>query len=179
MSRLLSIVADRQIDVILPFKHLTKGEIVASLAADGLRELAKSTISCVSYPLRQRTRKSCGICAACIFRRVALDAAGIDEAADTYQFNILGPHSVPPKKMNYLKAFLNQIDSLVETDHGRLPVSISKHLYQTGLVERGKSMEGYVDLYRRYRREWVAFITKAKLNGCKWASLIDLPLKAA
>lgn len=114
-----------------------------------------------------------------IFRRVALDAAGIDEAADTYQCDVLDPRSVPPKKMDYLKAFLNQIDSLVETDHGRLPVNISKHLYQTGLVELGESAEVYVDLYRRYRREWLAYVTKARLNGCKWANLIDLPVKAA
>lgn len=73
----------------------------------------------------------------------------------------------------------NQIDSLAETDAGRLPVSISKHLYQTDMVERGGFTEVYVELYRKYRREWLAFVTKAKLNGCQWANLIDLPQKAA
>jgi hypothetical protein len=84
-----------------------------------------------------------------------------------------------PKKARYLKAFLNQIDSLAETDEGRLPVSISKHLYQTDLLERGGSTRVYVDLYKKYRREWLAFITKAKLNGCGWANLIHLPPQAA
>ena len=105
--------------------------------------------------------------------------AGIDETRGTYQSDVLDHHSLSPKKLNYLKAFLNQIDSLAETDVGRLPVSVSKHLYQTGLVERGGSTEVYVDLYKRYRREWLAFVTKAKLNGCQWANLIDLPPKAA
>ena len=165
--------------MVLPFRQLTKGELVCSLNSAELRELARSTVSCVGYPLRHRTRKSCGLCAACIFRRVALDAAGIDEAADTYQFDVLNRPSGSPRKLNYLKAFLNQIDSLAETDFGRLPVNISKHLYQTGLVERGASTEVYVDLYNKYRREWLAFVTKAQLNGCKWANLIDLPPKAA
>ena len=84
-----------------------------------------------------------------------------------------------PKKMSYLIAFLNQIDSLVETEHGRLPVAISKHLYQTELIKRGQPLDEYVDLYRRYRNEWIGFVTKAKSNGCKWTSLIDLPAKAA
>jgi hypothetical protein len=40
-------------------------------------------------------------------------------------------------------------------------------------------MEAYVDLYRRYRREWLTFVTEARLNGCKWSHLIDLPQRAA
>ena len=179
MSQLLSVVADHPIDVKLPFEQMTKGELVCSLTSDELRALARDTVSCVSYPLRHRTRKSCGFCAACLFRRVALHTAGINEADDTYQFDVLNRLKVAPKKLNYLKAFLNQIDSLAETDLGRLPVSISKHLYQTGLVERGAPMEVYIDLYKRYRSEWLAFVSKAELNGCQWAGLIDLPPKAA
>lgn len=179
MSRLLSVVSEHPIDVTLPFKQLTKGELVCSLNSPELRELARATVSCVSYPLRHRTRKSCGLCAACLFRRVAMHAAGIDEAGDTYQNDVLNHLSVAPKKLNYLKAFLNQIDSLAETDCGRLPVSISKHLYQTDLVERGGSTEVYVNLYKKYRREWLAFVAKAETNGCQWANLIDLPPKAA
>lgn len=179
MSQLLSVVADHPIDVRLPFGQMTKGELVRSLESAELRDLARATISCVSYPLRHRTRKSCGPCAACLFRRVALNAAGIDELRGTYQFDVLNRQSSVPKNLSYLKAFLNQIDSLTETDAGRLPVSISKHLYQTGLVERGGSTRIYVDLYRKYRREWLAFVRKAKLNGCQWANLIDLPPKAA
>lgn len=179
MSQLLSVVADHPIDVKLPFDQMTKGELVRSLDSAELRDLARATVSCVSYPLRHRTRKSCGLCAACLFRRVALNVADIDEVRGTYQSDVLDLHSLPPKKMNYLKAFLNQIDSLAETDAGRLPVCISKHLYQTGLVERGGSTEVYVELYRKHRLEWLAFVTKAKLNGCQWANLIDLPQKAA
>ena len=41
------------------------------------------------------------------------------------------------------------------------------------------SKEDYVNLYGRSRGEWLAFVTKAKLNGCKWANLIDLPTQAA
>ena len=179
MAQLLSVVADHPIDVKLPFEQMTKGELVCSLNSGELRALARATVSCVSYPLRHRTRKSCGLCAACLFRRVALHAAGIDETRDTYQIDVLNHPSVAPKKLNYLKAFLNQIDSLAETGCGRLPVSISKHLYQTGLVERGGSTEVYMNLYKKYRLEWLAFVTKAETNGCQWANLIDLPPKAA
>ncbi|MEK6235830.1 MAG: 7-cyano-7-deazaguanine synthase [Planctomycetales bacterium] len=175
-TSLLSVVAGRRIDVLLPFKGLTKGEIVATLNSDGLRELARSTVSCASYPLRQQTRKSCGLCAACIFRRVALHAADIDEVADAYQHDVLELRSTAPmKKMNYLRAFLNQIDSLVETDQGRLPTIITNHLRRTGLIKQGESEKDYIDLYRKYRREWLDFAAKAKRNGCEWANQMDLP----
>ena len=54
MSRLLSLAAERQIEVCLPFKKMTKGEVVRTLNADGLREIVPLTASCVHYPLRQK-----------------------------------------------------------------------------------------------------------------------------
>ena len=181
MTRLLSAVADRQINVILPFMHLTKGEVVSSLNTGRLDDVARSTVSCVSYPLRQEIGKSCGLCPACIFRRVALNASGICEPVGTYQYDVLNlrPGIVPPEKTKYLRAFLNQIDSLSETDQGHLPVNIVNHLRQTEVIERGQSLDDYVNLYQRYRNEWIAFITKAKSNGCTWTNLIDLPSNAA
>ena len=146
-------------------------------------DIARATISCAHFPVRTEKgggQRSCGLCPACIFRRVALNAADIHEDADRYQYDLFDPQrTIPPKKMNYLIAFLNQIDSLSETDQGRLPVSISKNLRQTKLIERGEPLDEFVNLYRRYRNEWIAFVIQAKSNGCEWTRFIDLPSRAA
>ena len=112
MSQLLSVVADRPIEVKLPYWHLTKRKLVCSLNRAELRELARETVSCVSFPLRHRTRKCCGVCAACLFRRVALHAAGIDEPGCTYQSDVLNQSSVASPKLDEMNGcqWANLID---------------------------------------------------------------------
>lgn len=184
MSRLLSFVCGYPIAAILPFMNRTKGEVVKSLRADSLERIAKSTISCAHFPVRleKGTRcKSCGICPACIFRRLALHAAGIGEDPGAYQHDILNPSScrIGPKKLRYLMAYLLQVDSLAELDQNRLPLIIARHLQSTGVLVPGDSQQPYVDLFRRYRTEWYGLLGAARSNGCDWARRIDLSGQAA
>jgi 7-cyano-7-deazaguanine synthase in queuosine biosynthesis len=184
MSQLLSEAAGRQIDVTLPFRHMTKGEVAKSLNVGSLPEMARVTASCAHYPMRNEkggTWKSCGLCPACIFRRVALHSAGLDEPEGAYEHDLLNPHSDPVewKKRKYLAAFLNQIDSWTDLDKNILPIAVLQHLVGTEIVGVGEPVQVYVDLYKRYRLEWLEFIASARKNGCSWANLVDLPGQAA
>ena len=183
MSEILSIAAGREIHFNLPFFHMTKGEIVESPSQERLCHIAASTVSCAHYPLRHRERKACGVCPACIFRRVAMHAAGIAEPDATYQVDILAQSGITnrlrAKHVKYLYAFLLQVDVLADLDRGEIPNRLRRHLLQTGVVERGESLQPYVDLYRRYRQQWLGFVARARANGCCWAKLIGLPEAAA
>lgn len=181
MSGLLAEVSGRSIDVQLPFQPLTKSEVVRSLSQKSLRDVAHASASCVAYPLRQASAKSCGLCPACIFRRVALHEAGIEEPSSVYHFDLLDPceAELPRRRMKYLLAFLNQIDSFSAIPNDKLPISVSKHLSQTGLLGVGDSQKPFVDLFSKYHSEWLSFIRTAKDKGCQWSNLIDLPNEAA
>ena len=180
MGKLLTLAAERPLSVTLPFWQMTKSEVVQSLTYGKLAELAVETISCVSYPLRHRVRKSCGVCPACIFRRVALVAAGIEEPSHRYQCDLLDRRSsLNPEKLQYLKAFLLQVDHLSEVDEHRLPPLISRHLRLTRVLEEDQTVETYLPLYRRYRHEWLSFIGKARSHDCEWTDLIDVGRQAA
>jgi len=184
MATLLSLAAEKQIEFRLPFLEFTKGEIVQKLSLLGLQSLARATVSCVSYPLRHlrdRGWKSCGVCPACVFRRLALHAGGIDESPEIYDLDLLDPVSdrMGPKKLRYLKAFLLLVDQLGELDENRLPIVFDRHLRETGVLGSEISLASCLDLYRRYRKEWLAFLERARSNGCRWSNLIDLPGKAA
>jgi hypothetical protein len=181
MSRLLGEVSGRTIDVQLPFEGLTKGEVVRALTQANLRDVAHASASCVGYPLRQMSAKSCGLCPACIFRRVALHAAEIEEPKTTYHYDLLDPKAskLSHRKIRYLLAFLNQIDSLSSVADHQLPISVSKHLSRTELIRAGDSQQPFIQLYAKYHREWLSFIRTAKAKSCQWCDLIDLPAKAA
>ena len=177
MSRLLSAVANRRMELCLPFIAFTKAELVKALAEDHLEDLARSTVSCVHYPLRDPDSKSCGLCPGCIFRRVALTVAGIDEDDDPYKYDLLGEDTsvLDKERLKYLKAFIIQIDRLSELDSpGRVPRFFRRHLVGTKIVQPDRSMDFFADLFRRYRREWLQFIGYAQAKNLAWAGLLEL-----
>lgn len=184
MSQLLSHVMDQQLNVTLPFMEFTKGEVAKSLGLDKFKEIANSTISCAHYPVRLEkgdSWMSCVLCPACIFRRVALHAAGIEEPSNVYQHDLLDPASskLDKKKLRFLLAYLVQIDSWSQLDQGQLPLLVTRHLRTTNVLQPGESAQPYLNLFLRYRNEWHRLIEQARGNGCGWASRIDLPGQAA
>jgi len=184
MSELLTHVVGHDFHVVLPFAGMTKGELVGGLASEELRKLAASTVSCAHFPVRVEQGdhwRSCGLCPACIFRRVALHAAGIEEASDRYQHDLFDPRcsQLPAKKLRYLTAYLLQIDSLRDLDDSRLPPLIARHLAWTDVIHPGESPHSYVEMFRRYRSEWYGFLEQVRRQGGAFASRIDLPGQAA
>lgn len=174
ISGLVSTVASREISFTLPFWEYTKGQMVRNLADAGLHRLAKSTVSCVSYPLRDKKSKQCGICPACIFRRQAILSAGIDEPARTYKYDIFSGNE-PPKegRLAYLKAFLMQVAELEEVQSGRrLPERVLRHLMGTGILRNGESSAPFIRLLSEYRREWLEVTQQAEQRGYSWTKLL-------
>lgn len=177
MSKLASLVADSEVEFTLPFKDRTKGEVVKALAGADLQGFAASTASCVGFPLRHSKQKQCGLCPACIFRREALRFAGIQEPEDAYKYDFLGPaervNRLPEKCLGYLKAFLMQIAQLRGIEGGdRLPPAFERHVVGTGIVPKGQSQKGVIQLLARYRDEWTEIASAARERGHAWAKLL-------
>lgn len=174
MSNLASHVADKELAFILPFKDQTKGEVVRHLADAELQALAPLTASCVGFPLRHSNQKQCGLCPACIFRRVAMESAGIHESGDAYRYDFLNEriNDVPDKRLAYLKAFLVQVAHLRDIENcENLPRFFERHIVPH-IIPKGHSQRGVIELLARYRDEWEKVASVARERGCLWASLL-------
>jgi len=177
MSKLASLVANEDVNFILPFEDRTKGEVVKTVAASDLLPFAAMTVSCIHYPIRHKKYKQCGLCPACIFRRQAMEVAGIQEPADTYKYDFIGSpplaNQIPEKRFLYLKAFLMQVAQLKNVDQrDRLPSAFERHVVSTGIVNRGESQKGVIALMARYADEWLTIADQARRNGHEWAKLL-------
>ncbi len=174
-SDLLQLVTNRDLAVELPHQYLTKAELTKSLVEAGLEELAVNTVSCVHYPLRNVKAKQCGTCPACIFRRQALQSAGVDESKSCYQHDLFSDASseIPKDKLDNLLAFLMQIDKLSQLDNSdQLPAFVIRHLRATGVIRSDSVPMELVDLYKRYRREWLSLIEIGQQKGWKWTQMM-------
>ncbi|MEZ6069464.1 MAG: 7-cyano-7-deazaguanine synthase [Pirellulales bacterium] len=183
MSDIASRVFDKPFRLSLPFAHQTKAEVVRALHDSQLGDLARETVSCVHYPVRNEAGKGhrqCGVCPACLFRRVALAAAGIDDPAHGYKFDVLDPSVVlAEKEARPLVAFLNQVDAINANTDAGLPAYVASHLRRIGVLKAGGDNSVLADLYRRYAAGWAAFIRQGRRNGCHWTKLIDARSAAA
>lgn len=177
MGRLVSHVAERPVSFELPYRFSTKAEMVRGLADDGLSELAFSTVSCVHFPLRRPgTEKQCGVCPACIGRRQAFLAAGVEEPISAYRFDVFGSGAgdVPASKLLDLKAALMQVADLSELeDDGRKPDLFRRHLFGTHVLSAGETVTPWIDVHRRYRDEWLRLLDRERTAGVSWASWVS------
>jgi 7-cyano-7-deazaguanine synthase in queuosine biosynthesis len=176
MSKLASLVGANEVEFTLPFMGNTKGELVKSLAGVDLQVFAASTASCIHYPIRHKKYKQCGVCPACIFRRAALRAGGIQEPENAYKYDFLGPaeriNHLPEKRLVYLKAFLIQVAQLRDIENiDRLPPAFEQHVVPH-IVPKGQSQKGVIQLLARYRDEWMNIALEGQAKGFKWAQLL-------
>ena len=180
MSDLVSRVAERRIDLILPHRDRTKAEIVRTLAEDGLADLARSTVSCVHYPVHGKA-KQCGYCPACIGRRQAMIVAGISEPDGAYEYDLFGSsqtvNAIEPTKLANLKATLMQVERLGELRRESLPEWFLRYALGTRAEEDRDALRSWVDVLLRYRAEWLDLIAMGQSKGWDWAKL--LPASAA
>ncbi len=178
MGELVSRVAGRRVDFALPHRDRTKAELVRVIVADGLEELARSTVSCVQ--LRGRA-KQCGYCAACIGRRQAMITAGIVEPVGAYEYDLFGPpevtNAIPLEKLNYLKATLKQVDRLGELGHRHLPEWFLSYSLGTRVEDSAAALEPWVQVLLRYRKEWLDLVALGQSRGWNWARW--LPVSSA
>lgn len=177
MARLITEVCGYDFTISLPFFQRTKGEVVKELAACGLAELSRRTVSCVHYPLREPKHKQCGVCPACILRRQSMAVAGIQEQEGTYKFDLFDSpqkaNSVLKKDRKYLNAFLNQLVQLTDVERNdSLPQRVRRHLLGTGIVSEQHPLEESIKVLRTYLDEWRVLIAQAKARGISWTNLV-------
>ena len=177
MSRLVSTVACRELALVLPFYYKTKGDVVSELAQEGLADIAKTTVSCVHFPLREKIGKQCGVCPACLFRRQAMITAGVEEVAGTYKYDLFTGHKgtagIPTKKLAFLKAFLMQVRELQEVRPGeKLPERLLRHLVGTSILQQSEPCGPYAQLLGRYRDQWLDVARQAELKGYSWTKML-------
>lgn len=172
VSALVSHVNDAPVQYVLPFAGQTKADLAAKLRELGLEELANKTISCILHPLRRDGWQQCGHCPACVFRRQAMRTAGIPEAEDAYAVDLFADQNtakaIPVKQMQAIRAFHQQVARLCELDSGRAPVSFRRYLMATNAVTSDEQLAPHVEVYRRYRREWLELIADARRRGLPW-----------
>jgi 7-cyano-7-deazaguanine synthase in queuosine biosynthesis len=177
MSRLASLVAERDVEFCLPFQELTKGELVTNLRRNELEQLANLSASCVNYPQRHCKQKQCGVCPACILRRQAMATAGIVEPENAYEHDFLGypqtESKIPAKRLQFLKAVLMQVAWLSGVEsRGQLPSAFARHLISTEILGRNQLQEDLIELLVRYRDEWMVIASEAERKGHNWAKLL-------
>jgi 7-cyano-7-deazaguanine synthase in queuosine biosynthesis len=171
MSGLISQVAEFPIVFRLPFFDRTKAEVVAGLCRAGLSDLVNSTASCIHYPLRHPRYKQCGICVACLDRRMALFAAGIEEPRDLYRYDLFstGHAPLPRSARNTINALFVQLYRLADLENGAaFHRTDLNYLHHTEVIAAGESPAALVDLYRRYRSEWLRLIAAGQERGWPW-----------
>jgi 7-cyano-7-deazaguanine synthase in queuosine biosynthesis len=181
MSKLVSRMADRPIDFVLPHRDYSKADLVRNLVEDGLSDLANSTISCVHYPVRLKA-KQCGYCPACIGRRLSMILGGVAEPDGVYAYDLFGApdvtNSIEPKKFEYLWAMLKQVDYLAELERRPLPEWFTGFALRTGVEGSTGALQPWVDVLLRYRREWLDLVEFGKSKGWNWARLLPVSCAA-
>jgi 7-cyano-7-deazaguanine synthase in queuosine biosynthesis len=153
-----------------PFALLTKGEVVGRLDPSHLPAL-RETNSCWSYAkvlpwarklgLGDFDGRHCGRCVPCVWRRAAVERAGLAHYDDEYLWD-----AVPPAKWGkwldrphftlLLDLYRACRSALAVTDDELL--DLCPELDQTG----PGSLSERLDLYRRYSAEVVAWFDRAK-----------------
>jgi hypothetical protein len=102
-----------------------------------------------------------------------MHAAGIAEPDHSYKHDIFNPSAsepIPVGRLKYLKAFLMQVAQLDQVEmNDRLPRAFERHVLSTGILQRGQSQKGLIELLARYRDEWIAIASHAQRNGDAWA----------
>jgi hypothetical protein len=154
----------------------TKGETLAAAQALESPPTWHDTRSCwqdsrrVSFDGR---RRQCGICAACMLRRMSMHTAGIVEASDEYIWDNLGASDIRAGVVigfaRMSKAFedyaiagilhLDHLAGLARSDLHRRAVRRVAHETADALgIEAALGERQFFDLLERHRSEWLAFL---------------------
>ncbi len=149
--------------------------MAARLCELKLEELARKSNSCIMHPLLRRGWQQCGHCPACVFRRQALLTAGISEAQDAYAVDLFADPQpgtvILAKRMETIRAFHQQIAHMPELDSGQAPACFKRYLKATKAVSSDGQLAPHIEVYRRYRKEWLLLIADARRRHLPWIDL--------
>lgn len=90
-ARLATAVLGRPMSIVNTGLWRTKGELAASIGGGSLEAVIQQTVSCDRFPYFP-AEQACGTCGSCLYRRIALDAAGLAHLdGKRYDTDVLDP----------------------------------------------------------------------------------------
>lgn len=177
MEKFLAALLGHHVSYTFPRLWFTKGETLKAFVAESAdHDDCGDTISCWQQnrhvPVEGHKRQ-CGICAACMLRRLSVHAAGLTEPADRYVWENLsaakfedgavqGFAKLTPALREYAIAGTMHMDHLAGlTDSPRHQSTIRRNAAQIAksldLTNEDAEMK-LTSLLRRHRDEWHAFV---------------------
>jgi 7-cyano-7-deazaguanine synthase in queuosine biosynthesis len=158
MGRLVTAVAGRPIEFRLPFKSMTKGEVVSrAVSLGGAGVLARSN-SCVHCPpARPGSYSHCGTCPGCIEHLLAMHTASCTATRSTFKTD---PRrlSLDDDDADGFRMLRCQIHDLQRMGRSGASASFRRHLEHSGALTSVDTVETWLDLYLRYAdqaQRWV------------------------
>lgn len=177
MSTFLKALLGRDISFEFPRLWYTKGETLAAYAASNGRSSEwRITRSCWQDNRQVSVdghRRQCGICAACMLRRMSLHAAGLAESNDTYIWeNLAAPefadgaaqgfNKITRAQRHYAIAGALHLDHLASLRHApHFDQSLDFHAFQLAeaIELPEKEIRSKIDrLLSQHEREWTEFM---------------------
>lgn len=178
LASLVRVISGRPFAIRLPFLNRTKGEMCRAVDRLGLQAAVRRTVSCDSFPLRERGAAQCGHCTSCLLRRLALGAAGLearDWTAD-YKHDV---HDLPSWRRHGddvtfpFAAMRDQVRRLRSALRAPQPWAALVRRYPSldqtawALESKGMSVQRFRDdvvrLYDRHCAEWHAVFDQPSL----------------
>lgn len=176
IERLFMALLGRSARYVYPRLWSTKGETIAAAVAlpSGL-DLAE-TRSCWQQSRQVAVdgrRRQCGVCAACLLRRMSMHRAGLNEPETTYVWtNLSAPtmregaaegFTLFTKALEeYVVAGVLHLDHLAALAGSRLHAQskrrVARELAAAEGADEGMTMERLEDLLSRHRDEWRSFL---------------------
>ena len=175
MERFLEALLEQPVRYDFPRLWYTKGETLARWVAIDGDETWRSTKSCWRDSRWSSVRGSwrhCGVCAACILRRVSVHAALLSEDPETYVCTDMSAatleSAVDPdfKSLNtayrdYAIAGIRHMDHLADMAHSRERRIVRRHAtsLRRALRRAEDSEERLVRLLERHAEEWQGYLS--------------------
>lgn len=189
MEKFLSELLGHHVSYAFPRLWFTKGETLKAFVSDTVSDKWDETISCWQQNRHVPVdghRRQCGICAACMLRRMSVHAAGLTEPNDSYVWENLGAANFEdgvPKSFTKITSALREyaIAGTMHMDHLAGLADSPRHqsTIKRNASQLAKSMDmtnedaemKLVSLLRRHRDEWHAFVGSLGSNSFirQWA----------
>ena len=182
MERFLEALLEQPIRYHFPRLWYTKGETLARYVAIDGDETWRFTKSCwrdSRWSSVRGSRRHCGVCAACMLRRVSVHAAGFSEDPETYVCTDMSAAALesavdPDFKhlntayRNYAIAGVRHMDDLAEMADGRARRRIvRRHAASLRRVLRltGDSERRLIRLLERHADEWKGYLNSLEAGS--------------
>lgn len=176
VERLFAAYLNRNLQYEFPRLWHTKGETLAEASALSSDFRWADTRSCWQQSRQvgfNGRRRQCGICAACLLRRMSLYRARLDEASDTYVWESLSSSEfeqgavaefshITDALREYAIAGTLHLDHLAamygSNLHARHVARVGREVATALRIERAEVDVQLRDLLRRHKDEWVSFL---------------------